>query len=119
MTEASTPENTTGIVRRFIRPYPPGNVKFNAAAYPVATAGDLVITWATRNRKTQTALLVTQTDGSITADQVNFSAREIILNFDELTLKPQFRDGLEGCLQLIVLTCLSEQLRWNNKQVAA
>ena len=68
MTEASTPENTTGIVRRFIRPYPPGNLKFNAVAYPVVTAGPLVITWATRNRKTQTALLVTQADGSITAE---------------------------------------------------
>ncbi len=68
MTEASAPENTTGIVRRFIRPYPPGNLKFNAVAYPVVTAGPLVITWATRNRKTQTALLVTQADGSITAE---------------------------------------------------
>lgn len=64
----SAPENTTGISRRFIKPYPPGNVKLNAVAYPTAVAGDLVITWATRNRKTQTGALVLQTAGSITAE---------------------------------------------------
>lgn len=57
-------------------------------------------------------------EGEITAEQVNFSARETIVNFSELTSRPEFRSGLDGCLQLIFLACLSEQLRWNNKQVA-
>jgi hypothetical protein len=68
LTEAAAPENTTGIVRRFIRPYAPGNLKLNTVAYPAVVAGDLVVGWGTRNRQTQTAYLVAQDDGSITPE---------------------------------------------------
>ncbi len=56
------------IQQRFIRPYPPGNVKINGAAYPAAVAGDITITWANRNRVNQTANVVLQTDGNITPE---------------------------------------------------
>lgn len=47
------------------RPYPPGNVKLNALRYPAAVAGDVVITWAHRDRLLQTAYLVDQTAGNV------------------------------------------------------
>lgn len=62
---------------RAIRPYAPGNILLNDiawAAYPDATSTSagpsitppLVVSWATRNRKTQTgSVLVDQTDSSI------------------------------------------------------
>lgn len=59
---------TRGIQQRFIRPYPPGNVKLNGAAYPAAVAGDIAITWANRNRVNQTANVIKQTDGNITPE---------------------------------------------------
>jgi hypothetical protein len=53
---------------RFIRPYPPGKVRINGAAYPRAVSGDITITWANRNRVSQTAYIVAQTDGNITPE---------------------------------------------------
>lgn len=43
------------IDRRFIRPYPPGNVQINGQYFPATASGDLTITWARRNRVQQTA----------------------------------------------------------------
>lgn len=59
---------TCAIARRFIRPYPPGNVLLNGARYPATVAGDLTISWANRNRVNQTADPVRQTDGAITPE---------------------------------------------------
>jgi hypothetical protein len=56
------------IQQRFIRPYPPGNVKINGVAYPAVVAGDITVTWANRNRVNQTANVVLQTDGNITPE---------------------------------------------------
>jgi hypothetical protein len=60
---ASTISRT--IQQRFIRPYPPGNVRINGASYPASASGDLTITWAHRDRKQQTAYVVKQSDSSI------------------------------------------------------
>ena len=57
--------------QRQYRPYPPGNVKYAgsvspaATAYPATITGDLTITWAHRDRLTQTAYLVEQDEASI------------------------------------------------------
>jgi hypothetical protein len=51
--------------RRQNRPYPPGNVKINNVAYPAVAKGDLVISWAHRDRLSQTVSLVSQTNGNI------------------------------------------------------
>jgi len=56
------------IQQRFIRPYPPGNVKINGAAYPSAVTGDITFTWANRNRVNQTANVILQSDGNITPE---------------------------------------------------
>lgn len=50
---------------RHMRPYPPGNVLVNAVGYPTSVTGDLTITWAHRDRLSQTAYLVTQGEASI------------------------------------------------------
>ena len=52
---------------RYARPYPPGNVRVNGHAYgvrPATIAGDLTVTWSSRNRLTQ-ALTVQQDAGDI------------------------------------------------------
>jgi Putative phage tail protein len=58
---------------RFARPYPPGDLTMQGAAYAVRyslVVGDLVVTWKSRNRLTQTSAgpLVAQDSGDITPE---------------------------------------------------
>jgi hypothetical protein len=46
-------------------PYPPGRVRLNGLDSPAVVAGDLVVTWAHRDRTQQTAYLVHQDAGNI------------------------------------------------------
>ena len=62
---ASAPTDSLAMNRRQNRPYPPGNVKINNVAYPAVAKGDLVISWAHRDRLSQTVSLVPQTNGNI------------------------------------------------------
>lgn len=62
---ASAPTDSLAMNRRQNRPYPPGNVKINNVAYPAVAKGDLVISWAHRDRLSQTVTLVPQTNGNI------------------------------------------------------
>lgn len=60
-------------VSRYARPYPPGNVREQGAAYGTRysmTLGDVVVTWSTRNRLTQAAggVLILQDAGDITPE---------------------------------------------------
>jgi Putative phage tail protein len=64
----SAPYDELTFDARQIRPYPPGNVKINTAYFPAAATGDVVVTWAGRNRLTQTAALVGFKEGSITPE---------------------------------------------------
>jgi hypothetical protein len=51
---------------RAIRPFPPGNVQFNGAYFPDSATGDVVITWAHRDRTQQTSgIFADFTDGNI------------------------------------------------------
>jgi hypothetical protein len=56
------------LAKRFIRPYCPGNVRVNGLHYPTVITGEVSVSWATRNRQSQTAYLVLQTEGSITPE---------------------------------------------------
>lgn len=62
---ASAPTDSLAMNRRQNRPYPPGNVRVNNVAYPAVAKGDLVISWAHRDRLSQTVSLVPQTNGNI------------------------------------------------------
>lgn len=55
-------------VGRAERPYPPGNIQIDGVYRPATPISLGVVTWAHRNRLTQTAGLVSQTDGSITPE---------------------------------------------------
>jgi hypothetical protein len=66
--EAAATELNLTLAKRFIRPYCPGNVRVNGLRYPGVITGELSISWATRNRQSQTAYLVLQTEGSITPE---------------------------------------------------
>lgn len=61
------PTDSITIDDRYIRPYAPGNFRFNGETYPtfLGFGSDLVITWAHRDRLQQTAYIVTQDEGSI------------------------------------------------------
>jgi hypothetical protein len=51
------------------RPYPPGNVKINGSYFPGSATGDVVVTWAGRNRLTQTASLIGFKEENITPEE--------------------------------------------------
>jgi hypothetical protein len=50
---------------RQARPYPPGRIRLNGQREPAVVAGDLILTWAHRDRTLQTAYLVHQDEGGI------------------------------------------------------
>jgi hypothetical protein len=62
---ATAPTDTLAMVGRQDKPYPPGNVKINGAAYPASVAGEITVTWAHRDRLAQLADIEPQTVGSI------------------------------------------------------
>lgn len=95
---ASATTITRSIQQRFIRPYPPGNVKLNGAAYPSCVAGDLVITWSRRNRATQTAAPVLQTDADIAPEAGQTTTIRIYGGASQTTLRRTY-SGLAGTSQ--------------------
>ena len=62
---ASAPTDSLTMSRRQNRPYPPGNLKVNGIAYPSVAQGDLAVSWAHRDRLSQTASLIAQSAGNI------------------------------------------------------
>jgi hypothetical protein len=65
LAEAAALEASVLLDQRYQRPYPPGLVELNGTAFPATTDGDIVITWAHRDRLTQGATLVDHTQASI------------------------------------------------------
>lgn len=64
---ADAPVDSLTFDQRQYRPYPPGNLKFDGVAYPEIVEGstDIVLTWAHRDRLSQTAYIVEQSEASI------------------------------------------------------
>lgn len=64
---ASAPEDTLVFDQRQYRPYPPANLLFDGTAWPAtfSSGADIVLTWAHRDRLSQTAYLVEQSEASI------------------------------------------------------
>jgi hypothetical protein len=54
------PESEQVVGPRWLRPYPPGNLKINGARYPLVVTGDAVITWSHRDRVSQQTFVVRQ-----------------------------------------------------------
>ena len=53
---------------RQTRPYPPGQFKINGDYFPADVSGDVVVTWAARNRLTQSAALIGFVENAIAAE---------------------------------------------------
>jgi hypothetical protein len=65
---AATADSLT-IIGRMHLPYPPGNLKLNAVTFPsLISVTDIIVTWATRNRFTQTIGLTDYYSGSLTSE---------------------------------------------------
>ncbi len=62
----SAPADTITVDARQDRPYPPGKLRLNSAAYPASISGKLLVEWAHRDRLQQTAqTLVDQNAASV------------------------------------------------------
>lgn len=63
---ADAPVDTVVLAHRAIRPYAPGNLKINGTYFPATVVGDVVLTWAHRDRTQETGgTLLAYTDGSV------------------------------------------------------
>lgn len=72
--EAAAPFDGITLAARHYAPYPPGNLKLNNVAYPASVSLDITVSWAHRNRLTQTAGIPVQADGSVTSEaEVTYS----------------------------------------------
>jgi hypothetical protein len=69
----NTPEDSYTMLQRQARPYPPGKLRVNGSAYPstIGLTDGLSLTWAHRNRLTQTAEIIPQSTDSITPEVGN------------------------------------------------
>jgi uridine kinase len=56
-----------------------------------------------------------QLHGRVPAEKVAAIARATIPNLDEIAANSVFAADLTGCMQLILLTCLSDKLRWHRR----
>lgn len=69
--KASATVMTLATEGRIHKPYPPGNLKVNGTAFPATVshaATPMVITWSQRNRLTQTAYILLQSEGDVTPE---------------------------------------------------
>ncbi|HKX79578.1 MAG TPA: phage tail protein [Novosphingobium sp.] len=62
---ALAPVDTVKLAQRQARPYPPGDLKLNGQRYPAVIDGDLVVSWAHRDRRLQADQLIDHGQGSI------------------------------------------------------
>ena len=65
LAESAATADSYTFAGRMIRPYPPGNVRVNNVMWPAAILGQMVLTWAHRDRMQQSVYLVTQSEGNI------------------------------------------------------
>lgn len=78
---------------RAIRPYPPGKLRINAAAYPEAFVGELTTSWAHRDRLLQTAALVDTEQASIGPEPGTTYTLRI---YGDDVVSPRVYSGLTG-----------------------
>jgi|GEM_PF-309661 len=60
--------DTLAMARRQYRPYAPGKLQINGAAYPSDVSGRVTVSWAHRNRLTQADQLIDTLQGDITPE---------------------------------------------------
>lgn len=89
------PSNAITMARRHNRPYAPGNVRVGGVAYPEWIGGTdaLALTWAHRDRLSQTAYLVQQSEASIGPEAGTTYTLRI---YDEADILKQTASGLSS-----------------------
>jgi hypothetical protein len=65
LADASAPSASLLMDQRQHRPYPPGRLRLNGAAYPASVSGPLAVSWAHRDRITQSDQLIDEAAASI------------------------------------------------------
>lgn len=65
LAEGLAPGASVTLSRRAARPYPPGDLKINAARYPAEEYGALTATWVHRDRLLQQDTLISHTEASV------------------------------------------------------
>lgn len=76
LAQGLAPVDSLLMQQRQARPYPPGQFKIGGVAYPLSVSGDIVVTWAHRDRLLQADQLVATSEGSIGPEPgVTYSVR--------------------------------------------
>ncbi len=62
---ALAPSDSLTLAQRQARPYPPGRLRINGAAYPASVTGEVTVSWAHRDRLLQADQLIDAEQGDI------------------------------------------------------
>lgn len=97
LADASAPLANVTMTQRQHRPYPPGALRINAQAWPATLSGALTVTWAHRDRVTQSDQLIDEAAASIgpeagttyTLRLVNHTTSALIQEWTGLTATSQ------------------------------
>ncbi|SFB46012.1 hypothetical protein SAMN04244571_02962, partial [Azotobacter beijerinckii] len=88
------------------RPYPPGQVRIGGASYPASVTGDVVLSWAHRDRLLQADQLIDTAQGSIGPESgTTYSAR--LLRADTLA-ELTSQTGIAGTTATLSTTYVGE-----------
>lgn len=107
LTLGGAPTISVPIVNRQSLPYPPGNFKINAGAYPASITGAISVSWSHRNRISQADQMIGTTNGNIGPESgvtytITITGESLTLGFSSgvtntsysLTMQDEFSAGL-------------------------
>lgn len=87
---ASATAASVTLARRATRPYPPGRVRIGGSAYPSTASGTFTVTWAHRNRVSQSDVVVDTEAASVTpADNIRYGLRFLDASDESLIIERQ------------------------------
>lgn len=66
----SATDSINAVDARWMRPYPPANLRINGSRYPATVTGDIVLTWAHRHRINQAWVITHQNEASMSAPEI-------------------------------------------------
>jgi hypothetical protein len=88
------PVSTNTIDARWMRPYPPANLKINGSRFPATVTGDVSLTWSYRNRTLQELTVLGQNESATISDEVGTTYTVRIISPTDVVLKTY--EGIVG-----------------------